>query len=201
MSTTPFINIFRLFNGRNPNDFSFKEFKDTFNQFFDINNFSKTKKETIEEEHSTILKDKYDECLNQKDLNHSLNIITSSIANYLNNNDSVQKFIDANNVMIKSLAVNRKHFSEDKFLTEIIVKFCVKDIDVKERESATYKRLFHATKKYLEENFVANNIEAVDIQPFLEMSDADFKKIIDSKLIGLPAIKHIKKQRKQLKKN
>lgn len=201
MTTTSLINVFTLFNGRNPNDFSFNEFKETFNQFFDVNNFSNIRKATIEEEYSTILKDRDDECLNQKDLSHSLNIITSSIADYLNNNDAVQTVVDANNVMIKSLTINREHFFEHENSTEVIVNFCVKDVNIKERDNATYKRLYHATRKYLEENFVANKLDNIDIQPFLKMSEVDFQKIIDSKLIEPLAIKHIKKQRKQLKTN
>lgn len=201
MPSTSLINIFTLFNGRNPNDFSFNEFKETFNQFFNVNDFANIRKDTVEEEYSTILQGKNDDCLNQKDLNRSLNFIVLSIADYLNNNDAVQTIIEANDVKIKSLAINREHFFQDENSTEIIVNFCVKDIDLKERESATYKRLYHATKKYLEENFVANKLDTVDIQPFLEMNESDFQKIIDSKLIEPVAIKHIKKQRKQFKTN
>lgn len=201
MPSTSLFNVFTLFNGRNPNDFSFNEFKETFNQFFNINDFANIRKDTLEEEYSTVLKDRDEDCLNQKDLNYSLNIITSSIADYLNNNDAVQTFIEANDVKIKSLAINREHFFEDESSTEIIVNFCVKDVDLKERESATYKRLYHATKKYLEENFVANKLDTIDIQPFLEMNESDFQKIIDSKLIEAVAIKYIKKQRKQFKTN
>lgn len=201
MPSTSLINVFTLFNGRNPNDFSFNEFKETFNQFFNINDFANIRKDTLEEEYSTVLKDRDEDCLNQKDLNYSLNIITSSIADYLNNNDAVQTFIEANDVKIKSLAINREHFFEDESSTEIIVNFCVKDVDLKERESATYKRLYHATKKYLEENFVANKLDTIDIQPFLEMNESDFQKIIDSKLIEPVAIKYIKKHRKQFKTN
>ena len=48
MPSTSLINVFTLFNGRNPNDFSFNEFKETFNQFFNINDFANIRKDTVE---------------------------------------------------------------------------------------------------------------------------------------------------------
>jgi hypothetical protein len=201
MSATPLINVFELFDGKNFHDFSFSEFKETFNQFFDTNDFAYTLQETIEEEHSTVLKDSSNGYLNQDDLCNYMATIILSIADYINNNHSVLTNIKPNDIKIRSFAINQEHFFKNEESTEIVVNFCVENVDIKEKESSIYKRLYHATRKHLEENFFVNKINSIDIQPFFEMSDDSFKKVVDSKLIDPVAIKQIQKKRKAAKKN
>lgn len=197
MSARALINVFQLFDGRIPNDFSFKEFQETFDQFFDISDFCEIHTTKVEDETYISLQGLVVNGLNQKELSNHISTISKSIVEKNNINTKIKTQIDVDDVLIQSLEFNQHTiFDSNEAKTKIIVNYCIENVEVVEKDQSAYKRIFHATRHYLQENMAANKVKKLDLTPFINMSDNDFKVLKKSKVIESDLLKQIEKVRK-----
>lgn len=200
MSARALINVFQLFDGRIPNDFSFKEFQETFDQFFDISDFCEIHTTKVEDETYISLQGLVVNGLNQKELSNHISTISKSIVEKNNINTKIKTQIDVDDVLIQSLEFNQHTiFDSNEAKTKIIVNYCIENVEVVEKDQSAYKRIFHATRYYLQENMAANKVKKLDLTPFINMSDNDFKVLKKSKVIESDLLKQIEKVRKSNK--
>lgn len=197
MSARALINVFQLFDGRIPNDFSFKEFQETFDQFFDISDFCEIHTTKVEDETYISLQGLVVNGLNQKELSNHISTISKSIVEKNNINTKIKTQIDVDDILIQSLEFDQHTiFDSNEAKTKIIVNYCIENVEVVEKDQSAYKRIFHATRYYLQENMAANKVKKLDLTPFINMSDNDFKVLRKSKVIESDLLKQIEKVRK-----
>ena len=92
--------------------------------------------------------------------------------------------------------INTQSLDSNEAKTKIIVNYCIENVEVVEKDQSAYKRIFHATRYYLQENMAANKVKKLDLTPFINMSDNDFKVLRKSKVIESDLLKQIEKVRK-----
>ena len=194
------INMFKLFENKSSEELSFDYFKDIFNASFDINDFKKESERDIQENYSKAFFE------NPKYLNsiQIVELIKSSVEKIrqdISNRETTISDISNEDILIYKISFSHDIHTPNTYreytdVYNIEIMYCVEKVLVRENDNAAYKRLFHATRKYLQKNAVATKVKRENLTPFINMSDKDFSIFKKSKIVDPLVISEIEKERK-----
>lgn len=197
------LNMFKLFENKSSEELSFDYFKDIFNASFDINDFKKESERDIQENYSKAFFE------NPKYLNsiQIVELIKSSVEKIrqdISNRETTISDISNEDILIYKISFSHDIHTPNTYreytdVYNIEIIYCIKNVLVRENDNATYKRLFHATRKHLQNNTTATTVKKENLTPFINMTDEDFSVFKKTKLIDSIAIKEIEKARKAKK--